>query len=244
MHERTGGAGTLAGVAADLESSTNEHDLSTVWTVDQSQAAASNNSRDDTPASLAPWSWSQLEQRAQRLEQLLAESLEKLFDVNADMSQLKIQHGARQDKFLRMTAADPANQHVASLETENARLQAKTQRLQDLVQRHGIALSDASLASKPAHISVPMSTTTGTTPVAPADATKTETTQSLHHDKQKLQAQVAALTRQNQGYFDRLGYFDRALDSFSRSSSVVDTSSAMTITLVASGWTTCPCRNL
>lgn len=198
-----------------------DDDMSTVLTMDQSRTTTDQQESQ----ALTPWSWSQLEQRAQRLEQLLAESLEKEFKATHTMSNLEAKHAALQEKC--HMASESSHAKVIKLEDENVQLQQEKQQLQALVQWFSSSVDEGGLASEPGvGLSVPVAAE-DTSASAAAEAIH-----SLRQDKQKLEAQVASLTRKNDSYVHKLGYFERVLDSFSKGQT---SDGSMTLTSVASG---------
>jgi hypothetical protein len=211
--------GTRCGAAFD------EEDQSTIVTNDASRATKDHAVDAQT---LAPWSWSQLEERAQRLEHLLAESLEKFFKVSVAMSQLETTHSDLQEKYrlLAAPAADPGNEQLVRLEQENARLERENQQLQNLVQRNNLSFDDGRTgnSSKPTKASVRHE--------IPKDIADAGMVQSLKEDRRKLQIEVDELTRRNKDYERRVGYFERVFDTVSKSHESEDSG---TITSVATG---------
>jgi hypothetical protein len=180
----------------------------------------------DYNQTLAPWSWSQLEQRSQRLEHLLAEALESYFKVSVAKSQLEATHSDIERKY-RLLAADTGNEQLGKLEQENAQLKREKQQLQELLQRNNLTLDEGKIDSKPIDVSASKD-------IMSNDMAAAEMMKSLQEDKGKLEIKVDVLTRQNMDYERKLGYFEKVLESFSKSQQESE-EDALTITSAATG---------
>jgi hypothetical protein len=175
---------------------------------------------------LEPWSWSQLEQRAQRLEHLLAEALESYFKVSVAKSQLEATQADTERKY-RLLAVDTGNEQLGHLEQENAQLKRDKQQLEELLQRKNLALDEGTIDSKPIEVSVRKD-------IMSKDVAAAEMIKSLQEDKRKLEINVDELTRQHTEYKRKLDYFEKVLESFSKSQQESEEDS-LTITSVATG---------
>jgi hypothetical protein len=175
---------------------------------------------------LEPWSWSQLEQRAQRLEHLLAEALESYFKVSVAKSQLEMTQADTEKKY-RLLAADTGNEQLGHLEQENAQLKRDKQQLEELLQRKNLALDESTIDSRPIEVSVP-------TDIMSKDVAAAKMIMSLQEDKRNLEIKVDELTRQNTDYKRKLNYFEKVLEFFSKSQQESEEGS-LTITSAATG---------
>jgi hypothetical protein len=206
---------------------TNEHACSDDKMNENKNNTDTNDNDNATQASLAPWSWSQLEQRAQRLEHLLAESLEKYFQVSVAKSVLEATHSELEQKY-RLLAADTGNEQLSQMEQENAQLKREKQQLEELLQRHNLVFDDeGTMHSKPMEVSVLRKDDISMPKdVNVAAAAAAGMITSLEEDKRKLEIQVDELTRQNTDYERKVLYFEKVLDALSEEDSLTITSAA------------------
>jgi hypothetical protein len=188
--------------------------------------SSTKNANTDYAQTLTPWSWSQLEQRAQRLEHLLAEALENYFKVSVAKSKLEVSQSETERKY-RLLSASTGNDQLGHLEQENAQLKRENQQLQELLQRNNLTLDEGTTDSKPMNVSVRKDIMT-------EDMAAAEIIKSLQEDKGKLEIKVDVLTRQNMDYERKLGYFEKVLESFSKSQQESE-EDALTITSAATG---------
>jgi hypothetical protein len=239
----------LATAAADDNNdydADNDGDDSTIQTTNDASLAArsehsvsdgkhdkkSHTKKTDTDyaQTLEPWSWSQLEQRAQRLEHLLAEALESYFKVSVAKSQLEMTQVDTEKKY-RLLVADTGNEQLGYLEQENAQLRRDKHQLEELLQRKNLALDEGTIDSKP----IDVTEVSVREDIMPKDAAAAAMITSLQEDKRKLEINVDELTRQNTDYKRKLNHFEKVLDSFPKSQQESLEEDSLTITSAARG---------
>lgn len=234
---------SMSVLATAVDDADKDEDDSTIRTTNDASLAASTNhtvsdDKNDKNShtknadteyaqTLAPWSWSQLEQRAQRLEHLLAEALEMYFKVSVAKSQLEVTQSDTEKKYRLLEAAHTGNEQLGHLEQENAQLKREKQQLEEQIQRNELALDKRTTDSKPIEVSVRKD-------VMSKDVAAAEMRKSLQEDKRKLEIKVDELTRQNTDYERKLGYFETVLEAFSKSQQESEEES-LTITSAATG---------